>query len=107
MFNRQSFTSLLVMDTAASRTLQRHSIRLQSRFFNPQFHYFTLIWKTGCVSGSSVSPGTQRSALVSPAPYQRGSFCSLHLHNMCFHLGLSCQYVSSTISTSAVTEAIT
>lgn len=67
--------------------------------------------KTGCVSVCSVSPGTQRAdrlqfhmlPISGTAPLDS---CFLHLHNMCFHLVLPCQYLRGTVSTRAVTEPI-
>lgn len=58
-----------------------------------------LTWKTGCASARSVSPGNSAGVwfhLVAIRGTQPPSFCFLHLHNMCFHLGFPCQYVSST-----------
>lgn len=70
-------------------------------FFNSLFDYSSSTWKTGCVSVRSVSPGTQRSDqlwfhMVPDSETGPLNFCFLHLHNMCFHLGQPCQYVSGT-----------
>lgn len=76
-------------------------------FWSAVYYYSTLTWRTGC---ASVYPGTQRSDRVRfrMVPIGGGrrhhhrrrrcrcsasAFCILL--NMCFHLGLRCQYASS------------
>lgn len=60
-----------------------------------------LTWKTGCVSALSPSLLEPKSDhlwfhMVPIRETRPLNFCFLHLHNMCFHLGSPCQYVSGT-----------
>lgn len=49
-----------------------------------------------CLSWNALRSDRIWFQMVSIGGRPRLNFCSLHLHNMCFHLGLPCQYVSST-----------
>lgn len=90
--------------TVGCLTCSKHSILFIFSFFFgfTAYYYSPLSWKTGSVSARSVSPGTLLRSdriwfqMVFIGGRPRLNFYSLHLHNMCFHLGLPCQYVSST-----------